>query len=253
MGKSTGPRTPQGKSRSSKNAAKHWIESQRILPDEQKEAASLRQGFADEFRPAGALEHELMDDLTLNRLIKRRIDAAYTREFSKAAVEKTIRLQENYERAAAQYWIRAAGLLGSYPAERLRPDLCVRGLEEVKRGIEDHGAQPNDLKLMRHFYGDQPTEHAASAIYYLAPKQVPTDEKQVKEVILVKLQEEIELQKQREELAETAYAIETASAVQEPDRLALETLERYRDSNMRELENILACLDRIRRLKGTAA
>jgi hypothetical protein len=61
MGKSTGPRTPGGKARSSKNAAKHWIESRRILPDEQEEAAILRSGFEEDFKPEGLIEHEIID------------------------------------------------------------------------------------------------------------------------------------------------------------------------------------------------
>lgn len=76
MGKSTGPRTPRGKARSSQNAAKHWIDSGRILRSEQKEAAILRSAFAEDFNPQGKIEDEVIDDLTFNRLIKRRIDIA---------------------------------------------------------------------------------------------------------------------------------------------------------------------------------
>ena len=81
---------PKGKARSSQNAAKHWIESRRILPEEQEEAAILRNGFEEDFKPDGLIEHEIIDDLVLNRLHKRRIDIATTREFSKATVEKAI-------------------------------------------------------------------------------------------------------------------------------------------------------------------
>src|SRR5579863_2887359 len=147
MGKSTGPRTPRGKARSSRNAAKHWIEPGRILPDEQKEAATLRSGFTDHLKPDGFIENEVIDDLTLNRLIKRRIDIAFTREFSKAAIEKTIRLVENNERSATHYWLRAAGVAGTYPAhqelpERLRPELCITALEALEHRISDRGPQP---------------------------------------------------------------------------------------------------------------
>ena len=98
MGKSTGPRTAKGRARSSQNAAKHWIESRRILPEEQDEAAILRSGFDADFKPEGLIEQEIIDDLVFNRLHKRRIDSACTREFSKAIVEKTIELRENNER-----------------------------------------------------------------------------------------------------------------------------------------------------------
>jgi hypothetical protein len=59
MVKSTGPRTPRGKARSSLNAAKHWIECRRILPDEREQAAILRRGFEIDFKPEGLIEHEI--------------------------------------------------------------------------------------------------------------------------------------------------------------------------------------------------
>jgi hypothetical protein len=65
MGKASGPRTPRGKARSSHNAAKHWIESRRILQDEQDDAAKLRSGLTQAFDPAGLIEHEIIDDITL--------------------------------------------------------------------------------------------------------------------------------------------------------------------------------------------
>ena len=90
MQKSTGPRTPRGKARSSQNAAKHWIESRRILPEELEEAAILRSGFEEDLKPEGVIEQEIIDDFALNRLLRRRIDMAFTREFSRATIEKKI-------------------------------------------------------------------------------------------------------------------------------------------------------------------
>jgi hypothetical protein len=117
MGKSTGPRTPRGKARSSKNAAKHWIEANRILPEEQKEAAILRKGFTDDFNPEGMIENEVIDDLTLNRLIKRRIDMAFTREYCKAAIEKTAVLKEDYDHWSTQFWLGAVDVGYKYWAD----------------------------------------------------------------------------------------------------------------------------------------
>ncbi len=107
MGKSTGPRTASGKARSSRNAAKHWIESGRILPEEQKEAAILRSGLADDFNPESTIENEILDDMTVNRLIKRRIDMAFTREFSKAANQKTAGSNGTYGGLSTQFWLGA--------------------------------------------------------------------------------------------------------------------------------------------------
>ena len=125
---STGPRTPRGKARSSQNAAKHWVESRRILPEELEEAAILRSGFEEDLKPECLIEHEIIDDLVFNRLHKRRIDIVFTKEFSKATIKKTIELEENNLRPVARYWLRLAGLLRGHsaePAERVNPDVCI--------------------------------------------------------------------------------------------------------------------------------
>jgi hypothetical protein len=267
MGKSTGPRTPRGKARSSQNAAKHWIESGRILPEEQQDAAILRNGLTEDFKPQGLIEHEVIDDLTLNRLIKRRIDMAFTREFSKATIEKAIRLLENDERSGIQYWLRAAGAGGRYWAqreqsERLRPELCITALESLKRRIGECGPQPENLAALRRIYGDQPTELAAITMYELIPvaekqteqdqKAETADEKELKKSILDTLEAEIELQKNRQELAKGIFAIESSSDLQEPPRPALETLLRYRAANTREFKDLLDSLERIRHLRQSS-
>src|ERR1700747_1563600 len=149
MGNSTGPRTPRGKARSSQNAAKHWIESGRILPEEQQESVILRSGLTEDFKPQSLIEHEIIEDLTLNRLIRRRIDIAFTREFSKATIETTIKELDRCERSATQYWLRVAGLKNEYrtgrePAERLRPAGCIWALKQLRRSIRERGVQTED-------------------------------------------------------------------------------------------------------------
>jgi hypothetical protein len=268
MGKSTGPVTPRGKARSCQNAAKHWIESGRILPEEQQDAAILRNGFLEDFKPQSMIEHEIIDDLTLNRLIKRRIDMAFTREFSKAAIEKAARLLDIGERSAIQYWLRSANVwrrnrAEPEQAERLRPDQCIPALEALKNLIGDRGPKPQDLEELRLIYGDQPTEHAALAMSQLVPvaekqavldnKAEATREKEVKKSILDTLQTEIVLQKKRAELVNDIYATECASEVQEPLRPTLETLLRYRAANTREFKDLLDSLERVRRLRQSAA
>jgi hypothetical protein len=241
MGKSTGPRTPRGKARSSQNAAKHWIESGRILPEEQQEAAILRNGFTEDFNPEGSIENEVIDDLVLNRLIKRRIDMAFTREFSKASIETTIQELDRDERAATQYWLRIAGLWNKYRtdgerAERLRPDGCISALKGLQGRIRERGVQPEDLAMLREAYGDQPSENAALAMYLLVPvaekkteqdKTAETkDDAGLKKEILDTLQTEIRRQRNREGLTKRIFDIECASDIKEPPRPTLETLLR---------------------------
>ena len=262
MGNATGPRTPRGKARSSKNAAKHWIESRRILPDEQNEAAILHSGFVEDFKPEGLIENEVIDDLVFNRLNRRRIDVAFTREFSKASIEKTLELHENTERTVARYWLRLANVLGRHsaePVERVRPDICIWALEVLMERIGDRGPDPEDLKLLRIVYGDQPTEHAALAMHMLADAKemqtkaadvaVPTL-RRLRESILGTLGIEIEEQKNRLRLANDLLAIETASDLREPSRETHDTLLRYRVANEREFNSLLGSLERIRRLRS---
>jgi hypothetical protein len=268
MGKSTGPRTPRGKARASQNAAKHWIESRRILAEEQQDAAILRNGFTEDFKPQSLIEHEVIDDLTLNRLIKRRVDIAFTREFSKADLKKTVKLLDIGERSAIQYWRRSADVRGTNRAEpeqteRLRPDLCVAALQALKDQIGKRGPLRQDFATLRRIFGDLPTEHAALAMHHLHlvvenqavqdAKAKATEEKELKKSILEALQTEIQLQKKRAELANDIYATECASNVQEPPRPALETLLRYRAANSKEFKDLLESLERIRRLRQSAA
>jgi len=266
MGTPTGPRTPRGKTRSSQNAAKHWIESGRILANEQQEAAILRRGFTGDFNPDGSIENEVIDDLVFNRLIKRRIDNAFTREFSKAFVEKTVELRENRERPVAQFWFRLAGVQGTHsvePAERLSPSECIPALQGLRKRIGDRGPQPEDLEQLRACYGDQPTERAAYLMCLLArvaadhtaQNKAPqkTCQEELKKEVLDALQTEIEQQTISRELARYLFKIECASHLQEPPRPALETLLRYRAANTREFKDLLDSLERIRRLRRSAA
>jgi hypothetical protein len=262
MGKSTGPRTPKGKARSSRNAAKHWIESRRILPEEQEEAAILRNGFEEDFKPEGLIEHEIIDDLVLNRLHKRRIDIATTREFSKATVEKAIELHENKERPVARYWLRQANVRGRHsaePAERVPPGLCISALQGLMKRIGHRGPQPEDLELLRTVYGDQPTEHAALTMHLLTEVREGSSEKdevarrELRESVLGSLQAEVEVQGNRLELANNLIGIECDSDLREPTRNTLETLQRYRTANMREFTHLMDSLERIRRLRQDAA
>jgi hypothetical protein len=264
MGKSTGPRSPRGKARSSQNAAKHWVVSGRILPDEQKEAAVLRSGFTEDFNPQCTIENELIDDLTLNRLIKRRIDKAFTREFSKAAIGKEMQFVDDLESANLQYWLRFAGRRYWFQrehGERLRATRCIAELNALKRRISARGPQPEDAAILRCIFGDQPTEHAALAMHELTlvvEKQtvdgaVPADEMERKDAILDTLESEINMQKSREEIENNLEAIEIASDLQEPAGPTLDILLRYRASTTREFKVLLDSLQRVRSLRRSAA
>lgn len=75
----------------------------------------------------------------------------------------------------------------------------------------------------------------------------------LKKVILGYLTTELDLQRQREKLESEIYAIESAPEPQEPVGTMLDTLSRYRKENIRELKDLLGCLDSVRRLRRDAA
>lgn len=162
MVNATGPRTKRGKARSSQNAAKHWIESRRILPLEQKQAAFFRLGFVDDFKPEGLSENEVIDDLALNRLIRQRIDEAFTREFEKARAAKTLSWIGNYESTTVEYFFRSG--LSQDPrndGRRLRPDRCIRALEGLRERIHERDLKADeDLPALCRIYAGEPTEIA---------------------------------------------------------------------------------------------
>lgn len=72
--RSTGPRTPQGKRRSARNASKHKILVGRILPEEADAAYCIWEELVKDLNPRGMLQQEIVLDLTLNRLVRCRIE-----------------------------------------------------------------------------------------------------------------------------------------------------------------------------------
>ena len=63
--KSTGPRTEEGKARSSKNATRHGFNSKEFIVGEnqQEEFASLSKSLCKQVSPLGALEQEVFTQL----------------------------------------------------------------------------------------------------------------------------------------------------------------------------------------------
>jgi hypothetical protein len=261
MGRSTGPRTPRGKARSSQNAARHWIESKRILQEEQKEAAILRSGFEEDFKPQGLCEHEIVDDLVFNRLHKRRIDIVLTREFSKATIEKTIELSN--ERPVERFMGNLVRGNSAEPAEGLHPDVFVHVLEDLINAIVNRGPQAEHLTVLRRICGDQPTMGMATAMLLLAEVEAlqaekdetvaATRRKDLQQPIIAALHTELTPQKFHQMLASNLLEIEFPLNFQEPPRDVLETLLRYRTANAREFSGLLESLERIRRLRRSAA
>jgi hypothetical protein len=67
--KSTGPKTPEGKARSSKNALRHGLTARRaVLPDESEpKYLALRRRYVDHFRPSNIVEVHLVGVMALTQ------------------------------------------------------------------------------------------------------------------------------------------------------------------------------------------
>src|SRR5712692_4461848 len=79
-----GPRTPEGKRKASRNAAKHWILSGQVLPEEEQKAKYLQEAIEEEFQLAGALELKIGRDLVQCLLQDERINKYAVQQFQKA-------------------------------------------------------------------------------------------------------------------------------------------------------------------------
>ena len=91
----TGPRTPGGKRRSSRNAIKSGLFAKCILPEESRaEYEALLNGLREDFRPEGSSEAECVESLAWLHWRKRRIPGAESAEIRSERVRATLRLVE---------------------------------------------------------------------------------------------------------------------------------------------------------------
>ena len=72
---STGPRTPEGKARSSRNGASHGLSAAGVIvfPGEEQAFADLRTNLIQDLRPAGAHQLEVFDQLVYHAWNRRRV------------------------------------------------------------------------------------------------------------------------------------------------------------------------------------
>ena len=104
--RSTGPRTPEGKARSSQNASKHGLLSREVLlPGEDREALeALREDLISELQPIGALELMLVERIVVCVWRLRRIHVLESGVFECNA-------EEPVERMIRKTDLSSAGLL----------------------------------------------------------------------------------------------------------------------------------------------
>src|SRR5262245_50747642 len=112
--RSTGPRTPGGKSKTSANALKHGLTGlQVVLPNENPgDFDSFRTGLFTELAPQGELEGALVEKIVSDFWRLRRVPlleaALYRRGFHEVTAKKAVQECSRYEKTANE---RLMGLI----------------------------------------------------------------------------------------------------------------------------------------------
>jgi len=163
----TGPRTPKGKARSSRNAVKHGLFSERVSPAEENEAVRLHralrkdlnlQGFEDEFFGA---------DLVLTALKKTRLDKYVSQEYRKADMQA---LRDGVEKFELRWYLKKDS---PSSANLVHPDICILLLRKIETNIKRRGLNPQeDLPILYSLFsrGDgKLTLHGLSIILLYEP------------------------------------------------------------------------------------
>ena len=128
---SQGPRTPNGKETSSKNATTHGLFSrQPLLPGEDPEALeALEHGLKAEFQPVGELEKALVDRLVGLTWRLRRIATIEAGVLSRRYFEVLAERSQNESRSCVRL---ASDLWGVQPMEVLDPEKHEKAVAEAQ-------------------------------------------------------------------------------------------------------------------------
>jgi hypothetical protein len=155
---STGPRTPEGKRRSSQNAAKHRFSSDQVVigDGDQETFDSLHDTCHDEFEPASDSETILVDKIAIARWNMRRIEKAeakYHRDNPDAGLDvKThpqLEVFRRYSIAAEGSFFRCLRELRSLQAARYSIAQNVEDIPNlVKAPTPSHRQLMADLRAL---------------------------------------------------------------------------------------------------------
>lgn len=257
--KSTGPRTRQGKARSSLNASKHQIFSKRVLPDEAQQARALFREYVEYFRLRGGPEYCIGADLVRNCLEKRRIDRYADHELMMAGMYASERQMKSFD---------AVGLVfrSEVPSEGAPESTCTRAtpgfaamfLRHLKVAIQHHGIQPTeDLKVLDTIYGGQTGGQVGYVFRMIEALQQNAAEKKTKpnhsedltRLALVALESEIKSQELLAEIEEDRHRMECTGSVRAlPSDHIVDRISRCYADNDRQRRRHLETLEITRRL-----
>ncbi len=271
--KALGPRTQQGKQKSSRNATKHGLFSKVIILETESKARyeELLAGLRETLKPEGALEELLVEKLATTAWRQRRLLLAESAEIRKNTefVESDQRDEER--EAAERLWSMSGllcgrGLIGN-THNRHVVEYCLEWLANLRKGIEDVGFRPDrDALILRKLYGDRDLRRLGTDLYdsyetCLQMAETPEEERERKgyfspeacrHIVMERIDKEIRRIK-RDQKARAS--IETARTQLEivcrnvPDGPGLDRLLRYEASLERTLDRTLSQLERLQRMR----
>ena len=152
-GYATGPRTIQGKERSSRNATKHGCRTKRpLLGDEsQAEYDALRAGWLEEYDPAtfasvSLVEKVALEDWLLKRAERRVVEAEERLEADGDAMQaseeqhKQLQLMQRYKTTAERAFYRAWRAVEQLRSSRMREALAMERMRErtAEKAAKNH-------------------------------------------------------------------------------------------------------------------
>ena len=149
IGRSTGPRTPQGKQRSKMNATKHGILSKYVVlkGESLKEYESLVQSLCDCFQPRGKMEEIEVGKIAMDSWRQRRLVQAELAETEERALRSEVE---------TRVWRRNTTRGSISDPKQL--EVCVRALKMLRYAVETEGLNEEAHKagntLLRDIYGD---------------------------------------------------------------------------------------------------
>ncbi len=262
--KATGPRTGQGKRKSSRNATKHGIFSAVIVvkSESQAEYEELLRGLRETLQPEGALEELLVEKLGTLAWRHRRLLLAESAEIRKNTefVESD---QRNQERETAEkLWNMSALLCGrGLIGNTHNGHVLERGLQLLailRKDIEEVGFKPDQhTPILGKLYGDRDVSRLRSDLYdtyetWLQVAQTPEEElkrkgypspSECRQIVLEKIGKEVRRIKHEQK---THTSVQTARTQLEivsrtvPDGPGLDRLLRYEASLDRSFDRTLS-------------
>jgi hypothetical protein len=270
--KSTGPRTPQGKERTKRNALRHGIFSSVVVlkGESQVEFDALLNGLRNSHLPEGELEELLVDKLATLHWRGRRILIAEAAEIRAQGEFVEWDGKERYRQEAARLpQLSCNGGLIRWIDNPEALQGCLGLLEELKEGIDEVGFVPDyDRAILTKLYGSHTGEQDDnwkktlfdSYINWLRTAQCSDVEREqgyaspeeCKQNLLEEVNEEIQkLERYRKEHTTIlARRLELESLRRTvPEGPQLDRLLRYETANSREIERTQNQLERVQRMR----